>query len=931
MELTVKSWIYFLIAFILFFDCSTAKLFSMKVNLGGPREGDFLAEEEVVQLDPDCPKMRFHGELQGRGEDLEVFKTQRFARGQDLVLRFPVPDGIYSVTLLFAETWSGAFQRGARLFDVYVGSSPNGIVKVISFLDMFAAAGGATPIRRMFKNIVSKDGITVALRPVKQNPQIAGVIIEGHTFEGTNMNELPNVPLGPHDSMPDFSALTRAGPTVPVDPSLLYNPDLDPKYRNTRSFSAASAAAQPSSNNYGSLSLNGLGSPSSGSPPASYSNSPSFAQSDPGVYGNGAFTQATSGGYQGIDRSIAQQGTDAAVGYGTQASSGSGVGNSNLGNSNALNSLSSGAQGANGFPIQNVGGSAGQITDGVSNPNENGFDANAGGGFSGRTATGFGSQTAGSYNGNGPDASSQGATNFGSAMSPGLDQQASGQPSSGFIGRAIGYGSQPNSQRTVQGPQEPGFDSQMGHMYSNQQPPRRRLLQFYEGQASRDQENLIHKIEYLSRQRQAQGRDFAPENGYRPADGGTPSNFLVEPRVKVQEYSHPVQGHVEAQPSAGIFSPPGQNSFNGGSNSLGIYGQDNVQHAFGNEREDPRESRYSSGNFAASSRAEQPVAGTGYASLSAERPMLQKASSEDIDVASGAAARFRDIGNPILQNNDAFARAANYGVGSSGIKDQIAYQMDHTARPDGRYATSKFVSTDTNMEQVGKQAPTASGTPTVTGGDAAYQTDNGSLDLHAPPQPANGPFGTGNIVEGAQSVQRNSEMNMGRNALNVNGVKAALDDSRTPDQSKGYGDLSASSARAVSYPSMTDVSGLGEDRRPRHPGIDDPRGHLDRLCINNATHCSCGMSNVEPESECLFVLSESTDPKLCRRDRCNARFVCGCAAESGMLCERKVARTILVQAQTNEKTITAHPNVVLCTRKTVDMDIPILEPVLGHL
>lgn len=90
----------------------------MKINLGGESVDGFAAEKEFLDLGDEIPKMRFHGIVKGSGTDLNVFKTQRFARSEDLVLNIPVPDGVYTVSLLFAETWKGAFAAGKRVFDV---------------------------------------------------------------------------------------------------------------------------------------------------------------------------------------------------------------------------------------------------------------------------------------------------------------------------------------------------------------------------------------------------------------------------------------------------------------------------------------------------------------------------------------------------------------------------------------------------------------------------------------------------------------------------------------------------------------------------------------------------------------------------------------------------------------------------------------------
>lgn len=97
-----------------------AKLIDMKVNLGGEAVDGFTSEEEIIELpnSENIAKMRFHGSIKNGGAFSNVFRTQRFSRYEDLVLNFPVPDGVYHIELLFAETWKGAFSQGKRVFDV---------------------------------------------------------------------------------------------------------------------------------------------------------------------------------------------------------------------------------------------------------------------------------------------------------------------------------------------------------------------------------------------------------------------------------------------------------------------------------------------------------------------------------------------------------------------------------------------------------------------------------------------------------------------------------------------------------------------------------------------------------------------------------------------------------------------------------------------
>lgn len=92
-------------------------------------------------------------------------------------------------------------------------------------------AGAAKPLRHKFSGIVTQGGLTIALRPIKQNPQIAGVIIEGFSYADTLLSEIPTVPASPMENA-DMSILDGVGPRVPDDPSLIYDPSTNPKFNS---------------------------------------------------------------------------------------------------------------------------------------------------------------------------------------------------------------------------------------------------------------------------------------------------------------------------------------------------------------------------------------------------------------------------------------------------------------------------------------------------------------------------------------------------------------------------------------------------------------------------------------------------------------------------------------------------------------------------
>lgn len=178
---------------------SNSKKVNLKVNFGGVPSGQFLADYQVLDMS-DFPKNFARVDIQNTDQP-DVFQTQLFSR-RDFTFRIPVPDGLYAVTLLFAETFRPACQPGARLFDIKMGTPQSGISTVVENFDIFAAAGCASAHGERFEDVPSKDGIVVSLARRRQNPSISGFMIEG-------------VPL-PRTDRQEFKALGKATETVPL-------------------------------------------------------------------------------------------------------------------------------------------------------------------------------------------------------------------------------------------------------------------------------------------------------------------------------------------------------------------------------------------------------------------------------------------------------------------------------------------------------------------------------------------------------------------------------------------------------------------------------------------------------------------------------------------------------------------------------------------
>lgn len=114
-------------------------------------------------------------------------------------------------------------------------------------------------------------------------------------------------------------------------------------------------------------------------------------------------------------------------------------------------------------------------------------------------------------------------------------------------------------------------------------------------------------------------------------------------------------------------------------------------------------------------------------------------------------------------------------------------------------------------------------------------------------------------------------------------------------------------------------------------GIEDNNAarKFDGICLHNSTHCTCGMldERLKPTEECLFVINENASPMICARRPCNAKLVCACAPGATAICRRTEIKTILVPAAVNHH-VSSEPNVVFCKREQLDHGIGVLTPIL---
>jgi len=155
---------------------------SPAVTASGDPSASSTDTAATANMYPDPPNP-----IEGTENDA-LYQTEIF--GGDLTLDVEIENGLYDVTLYFAET-SGALTEGDRVFDVSIEGT-----QVLSEFDIYSEAGGQNiALSRTFSNIEVTDGVlTISTNTLADNSKISGIEIQevnkvGHwTFEAGNVD-----------------------------------------------------------------------------------------------------------------------------------------------------------------------------------------------------------------------------------------------------------------------------------------------------------------------------------------------------------------------------------------------------------------------------------------------------------------------------------------------------------------------------------------------------------------------------------------------------------------------------------------------------------------------------------------------------------------------------------------------------------------------
>ena len=145
---------------------------AIRINAGGPAYVDRAGNTWQADTGFNTGgKATVDVAIAGTDEDA-IYQSNRYdkAGAPELAYVIEVPNGEYRVNLHFAETWSGAWSPGKRVFDVHVEGQ-----QVEQGFDIFAAAGANTALMKSYTVRVDDGRLDIGFTNRVQNPMISGI------------------------------------------------------------------------------------------------------------------------------------------------------------------------------------------------------------------------------------------------------------------------------------------------------------------------------------------------------------------------------------------------------------------------------------------------------------------------------------------------------------------------------------------------------------------------------------------------------------------------------------------------------------------------------------------------------------------------------------------------------------------------------------
>lgn len=145
------------------------------INCGGPdfqdRDGNEWKSDRMIAKSS-VESYKTKDRIQSSNKD-QLYQTELYDADNDKAeFGVALPNGVYQVTLHFAEIYPGNQKRNSRVFDIWLQD-----MVVYRNLDIFGMAGPNTALTMDFTAGVRNGVMTIDLKKQKQNPKISGIEI----------------------------------------------------------------------------------------------------------------------------------------------------------------------------------------------------------------------------------------------------------------------------------------------------------------------------------------------------------------------------------------------------------------------------------------------------------------------------------------------------------------------------------------------------------------------------------------------------------------------------------------------------------------------------------------------------------------------------------------------------------------------------------
>lgn len=913
-----------------------------------------------------------------------------------------------------------------------MGSKPNGIVKILDAFDPFRAGGAAGAIRRRFEDIPTQGGLTIALRPIVQNPQIAGLIIRGYSYSDALLTDLPTVPASESESE-DFSILKSISPRLPADPALIYDPALNPKFKPDKeplagapnSAPAPFIASQPALRAATNPAFAPLQPPTYGSPTSSegmqYGNPTArMATQFPMQAGSSSPTffhrrlasipeppaSAGSDGAQRFDASGTPTETEPTLDYAFPDANQAGAAmaspqqswfDGSLPLPPSTDNLAQQPSSTNGFAISNPSFTNGM----VQQPHS--MDTPVPQTSSTESLTSLPSPPL--HNTVMPQPPSTDGQSF--QQDHMVDHQAllqPGTPQNAAVSTAL---PKPNTPLTGDQAIAAALTIEQ-HQISMEEalplPPNQEgaapLLPIQEGasplygssekptlenQEQEVNENKFHQAQTESLQQgpmlsapmteaSAMRSDAGPIPVAVTEENGLTADIAQHPRTAHAEY---LAGQVKDDSAQQDVS---EASMLGGNSPLAAAGQsvnrpdvrteDSVQNNGGlseepvavmvHPQQDVLAERNPTADF--SSGTENHLIAPEIAKDLTDEQIMGNSRVQVGDRSNAASGQ--DVQSSVHQlgmERGAFKSTEHQNIGLDG-------SQRHLSPPQARAVSNgKGINYPTRSSSMIPQAgihnagiPQAGGSPSVKiislaesgalerptenmaqkgiQGMSGILRKNDAMSLKVQSNPI-----THHVDDLVQSLQRGT-MGMAAPVEAPGNKVQAMSPQQVPNyESYGRGNTNAPAVPSFQAANTGSVTEGGKQPNPLEhrnlmagPGIHNGNPRLDGICVDNSTHCSCGMVDPMEQApeECLFVIDEHPGSVMCVRRPCSAKVVCACSPGASLLCKRSLVRSILVpipgKDQTSDQTssLSHQPNLIPCKREVFEHGVGVLTPII---